>query len=99
MVDSKKELGWLSENGLGQNKDYEEAAIWYEKAIMEDDGNAMNHLGSLYYYGRLHAGKDLKRAFNLYNQAADHHQSRALYMLGWMYEHGQSTVKDMDKSK
>lgn len=92
-------LGLFAEYGYGRTKSYDDAAKWYEKAIIGDDPNAMSRLGQILYYGSLSTGKNLDRAFKLFSQAADQHESQAMFYLGWMYEFGQTPEKEKNIEK
>ena len=91
-------LGWMAEFGKGRESSYIDAAKLYEEAVKRDNASAMDRLGNIYYYGKVGNGRDYQRAFRLFMQAADHLDSDAMYYLGWMYEYGQGTEKDMNKA-
>lgn len=92
-------LGLFAEYGYGRSKSYDDAAKWYEKAVLGDNPSAMNRLGQIYYYGHLQSGKNLDRAFKLFSKAADQHDPQAMYFLGWMYEYGQTPEKKKNMEK
>ncbi len=62
----------------------------YEASLRKDPAYAAIVLGDLYYDGR-YVKKDLEKAYQLFEQAADTPQNKAAahYRLGFMHEHGQ----------
>ncbi len=63
-------LGLLYEMGEGIEKDYAEAAEWYEQAATRGHAPAQNNLGVLYLKG-LGVEQDPVRAYLLFARAAD----------------------------
>jgi TPR repeat protein len=51
-----------------------------------------------YYNGTTSGKRDYPKAFSLYKRAAEGGNADATYSLGWMYEHGQATLKDVPKA-
>lgn len=91
-------LGRMAEFGEGREKNYIDAAKWYECAVKGDNASAMNRLAQIYYYGNLSTGKDKDKAFGLFRQAADQFDPQAMYFLGWMYEHGDAVQKSIKEA-
>jgi len=89
-----------SEYNLGvhayQGKNYEEARVHWERAVVSGVVLAENNLGYLLYFG-LGGPKDRKRGFALWTKAASEGNSESQWHLGSVYEAGgvvpQSNVK------
>lgn len=58
------------------------------------------YLASMYYLGNndadLEIYRNFSKALSIYKDAAKQGNSRAQYMVGWMYQHGQGTEKDLN---
>ena len=50
-AEAQYNIGNLYFNGMGIEKNYEEAAKWMEKAALQGNTSAMTGLGICYYYG------------------------------------------------
>lgn len=64
-----------------------DACIYYEKASKQGHSEATNSLGEMYKLGRVLGYRDLKKAFELFKEAAPH-SAVAQFNLGEMLEHG-----------
>jgi hypothetical protein len=80
-------LGRTYQEGLGQAKDYKQAAEWYEKAAAQGHRMALFSLGNLYFEGD-GVAKDQVKAIQLYRQSADKGYDQAEFILGLSYEFG-----------
>ena len=80
-------LGRTYQEGLGQAKDYKQAAEWYEKAAAQGHRMALFSLGNLYFEGD-GVAKDQVKATQLYRQSADKGYDQAEFILGLSYEFG-----------
>ena len=80
-------LGRTYQEGLGQAKDYKQAAEWYGKAAEQGHRVALFSLGSLYFEGD-GVAKDQVKAIQLYRQSADKGYDQAEFILGLSYEFG-----------
>jgi hypothetical protein len=80
-------LGRTYQDGLGQAKDYKQAAEWYEKAAAQGHRMALFSLGNLYFEGD-GVAKDQVKAIELYRQSADKGYDQAEFILGLSYEFG-----------
>jgi|CXWL01.1.fsa_nt_gi TPR repeat protein len=80
-------LGRTYQEGLGQAKDYKQAAEWYEKAAGQGHRMALFSLGNLYFEGD-GVAKDQVKAIQLYRQSADKGYDQAEFILGLSYEFG-----------
>ena len=61
---------------------------------MQNDPLGQYELGNLYYDG-LGLKKDIEKALDWYNKAADNNCSDALYKLGEIYEQGKNVKKNI----
>jgi hypothetical protein len=80
-------LGRTYQQGLGQAKDYKQAAEWYGKAAGQGHRAAQFSLGYLYFEGD-GVAKDQVKAIQLYRQSADQGFDQAEFILGLSYEFG-----------
>ncbi|NOS78638.1 MAG: sel1 repeat family protein [Nitrospira sp.] len=80
-------LGRTYQEGLGQAKDYKQAAEWYGKAAAQGHRAALFSLGNLYFEGD-GVTKDQVKAIQLYRQSADKGYDQAEFILGLSYEFG-----------
>lgn len=80
-------LGRTYQEGLGQAKDYKQAAEWYGKAAAQGHRTALFSLGNLYFEGD-GVPKDQVKAIQLYRQSADLGYDQAEFILGLSYEFG-----------
>lgn len=62
-------VGEIYEKGLGADKNYQQAAFWYQKAAESENARAMMNLGLLYEKG-LGVDKNLVAALELYRKAS-----------------------------
>jgi len=77
-------------------KDYTKAkAIW--ESLGESNTDAMVNLGTMYVKG-YGVAKDIRKAFSLFERAAEKNHEVASFYLGGMYENGIGTEADKDKS-
>ena len=80
-------LGRTYQEGLGQAKDYKQAAEWYGKAAAQGHRAAQFSLGNLYLVGD-GVPKDQVKAIQLYLQSAHQGFSDAEFHIGVAYEFG-----------
>jgi len=80
-------LGRTYQEGLGQAKDYKQAAEWYSKAAAQGHRMALFSLGNLYFEGD-GVAKDQVKAIQLYRESADKGYDQAEFILGLAYEFG-----------
>ena len=77
--------------------DYEAAAAEFIPLAERGDHRAMYAIGSMYAAGH-GVEKDLKKAFELFSEAALNGRADAMYKLGLMYEQGQGVKKSNKKA-
>lgn len=90
--DSKAQfcLGYMYKHGQGVKPDDEEAMAWYTKAAQKGYAPAQNNLAKMYNDGWLNSkgkreGPYLKKAVELWEQAAEKDSSNAQANLGFVY--------------
>jgi len=66
--------------------------------VEKRDPEAINHLGETYTHGSLGLQKDMRRAVELYTEAAQLGSVEALYNLGVAYELGEGVQQDKAKA-
>lgn len=94
-------LGLYHETALGGvKKDYKKAVQWYEKAIKKGSRKANYRLGKMILNGS-GVKKDPYRAFVLIKSAAMQGRgyAEAIHWLGYLYENGIGTSKNLKKAK
>ena len=69
-----------------------------QKRVDAGDPVAMRHLGFKYAYGSSGLTKDVTRAVELFERAAELGLKEALFKLGRLYELGKDVEKDTDKA-
>jgi len=62
----------------------------------KNDPEAIYHLGEKYFQGGLEFRKDMRRAAELWTEAAEHGSIEALYNLGVAYYYGNGVQEDKD---
>jgi uncharacterized protein len=90
-------LGYLYENGLGVDQDYQESANWYRRAADQGDAFAQGNLGYLYENG-LGVPQNYGTAADWYRRAADQGNSYAQNSLGYLYENGLGVPQDYGRA-
>jgi TPR repeat protein len=86
-------LGYLSDGGLGTNKDQAAAAEWYRQAAERGDPWGENNLADLYLRGEGVQQSDLL-AFDWFQKAAMQQQMGAMIKLGFLYMTGRAAQKN-----
>ncbi len=74
-------------------KDYENAFIWYSKAAEQGYGDGYNGIALCYEKG-YYVEKNQDKAFEYYHKATDCGSLRGMYNLAYLYEHGQNNNFD-----
>jgi TPR repeat protein len=111
LIENKDSSAMLSLGALyytGENEiveqDYSKAEYWYNEATKNkildtnnQNSDALNNLGYIYFYGRTKE-PDFKKAFFYYSKAASLGNSNAMYKIGDMYKDGKFVDKNMDKA-
>lgn len=90
---SQRELGII----YLKEKNYLEAAKWFEKAYKNNDTTATRELAYLYQDGN-GVQKDMTKAFKLFEEAAFQDDTYAQNSLGHFYRKGWGTTKDLKKA-
>lgn len=87
-------MGWHYLNGVGVEKDIEEAKVWYKKSARMREPKAMFSLGQTAYDEK--SWSDAKIWFK---RASDLGHHRSLYWLGKLYWRGRGVELDQRKGK
>ncbi len=77
----------------GIPKEEERALAYFEKAFKGDDPQGA------YYLGLVNLNKDPAKAFAKFTTAAAHNHSKALFLLGNMYQFGKGTEQSYEEAK
>ncbi len=94
-----RQIAIMHRKGQLLEKDEDKAREYYQRAIDNGDGLAVNYIGNMEY-----SQKNYEAAFACYSQAVDYAIRKKLpngnpyYNLGWAYEYGQGTPKDPRKA-
>lgn len=105
---SKLQLSEFYEEGIIVEKDLEKAKslcqeaydYYYEKAIVEDDGEAQFRLGIIYFYGMplIDIDKDYTQSAEWFEKSAKNGYDHAQNNLGIMYTHGIGVAQNYEKA-
>ncbi|MBC9914959.1 SEL1-like repeat protein [Chitinophaga varians] len=90
--DAMNDLGFLYETIDGYIDDMA-AFDWYSRGVAAGSSHAANGLGNCYQHG-IGTSPDIRRALELYQQAASQHIPHANYNLGMLYYEGIKVPKD-----
>jgi len=80
-------MGYMYELGLEFEKDYKQAAAWYDKAAQRGNAKGMARLAWLYAKGR-GVEENYNKAWALSRHAEKYNNPFALMVMGYMYEKG-----------
>ena len=75
--------------------DYEQARLWFEKAVEQDDAESMAALGEMYYYG-FGVEKDYARALELYERSVEGGSYQGMQNLADYYYLGDAEEPDYE---
>ena len=79
------ELGYLYYNGIGVEKDYEEAAKWFERSVWNNGVHAKYELAKCYYFGH-GVEQNSEKALEFLKSAAKDMHPDAINHLEMWYE-------------
>ena len=88
-------VGLYYQNGLGVKKDLKQAVIWYEKAALNKDKDALYHLAMILIRQE---EKDFVTIAKLLHEAAKQGHPNAQYNLAVMYHKGDGLKQDNDQA-
>jgi len=88
-------VGLYYQNGKGVAQDIDQAIIWYEKAALKKDKNALYHLAMILIKQEF---TDYKLVAKLLEQAAELDHPHAQYNLAVMYQKGDGVEQNMSKA-
>ena len=88
-------VGLYYQNGKGVAQNIEQAVLWYERAALKQDKNALYHLAMILIKQE---EKDYSLIARLLEQAASLDHPHAQYNLAVMYQKGDGVEQNMNKS-
>ena len=91
---AQTDIGKMYAEGRGVSQDFDQAKMWFEKAVLQKQPDALYNLGLLYANGD-GVDQNWSEAVRWYRLAADLGQSDAQNSLGLRYEKGQGIDKDL----
>ncbi len=91
------EVGRMYYEGKLFEKNYGEAIIWYQKAIDQDNADAMAWMSDLYIYG-YGVNVDYDKALQLIRRSVAQDNGYGLSNLGYMYYMGYGVSKDYNEA-
>lgn len=94
-INAMYEVGKRYERGRGVDKNYTEAANWYQKAASAGQTAAQGRLGILYFEGR-GVSQNYKVALDLLSSAAKDNIPSAQFQLANMYELGAGVAENLE---
>ena len=86
-------LGWMYQEGLGVQRNTDEACQWYKKAAESGSPPGQFYLGT--FYAR---EKNYQQAVIMLSKAAAQNYMPAIYRLGQMYDAGEGVTLDRKKA-
>ncbi|EDY85185.1 Sel1 repeat family [Verrucomicrobiia bacterium DG1235] len=97
--DSYFYLGYMYSEGLGVGMDSDKGFYWYDRAVEAGDASAStyNNLGVVYEYGNGRP-KDLVKACEMYEKAAELDSKKGLFNLAVLREKGLGSKKNMEEA-
>jgi TPR repeat protein len=96
--ESTNYVGVMYLAGMGINRDYKMARMYFELADRQGSLHAAANLGDVYLFG-LGVEKDIGKAVNYYEVASDNGHKKATQTLGRLYEEGSDGLeKDGNKA-
>lgn len=82
---------------IGIDKDYTQAAEWYEKSAKNGFEHAQTNLGNMYEFG-IGVGQNYEKAFYWYSQAAERMNQDSMSNVANLYYLGRGVEKNLDKA-
>lgn len=87
-------MGYFYESGLGIDKNYADAIIWYKKANENDINDCIENIGNLYFSGGYGVTENRAEAISWYKKGAEKNVIVAYTNLGLIYMEGLGVEKD-----
>jgi hypothetical protein len=87
-------MGWFYLNGVGVERDVDQATKWYRKSARRGQPKAMFSLGEIAYYE-----KDFPAALTWFSRASEAGHVRSLYWLGKLYWRGHGVGQDKKQAR
>jgi len=98
LADAQANIAWIYQQGLGTKRDFQQAKLWYLKAVKQNHPVAQNNLGAMYEHA-LGIEKNSQLAFKYYQLSAKNEYRFAYYNLGNAYLNGLGTMVDNEAAK
>jgi len=89
MCDAVLAMGWFYLNGVGVEKDSQQARRWYRKSARQGDPRAMFSLGQMAY-----DQQEFEDALVWFTRAADKGHARSLFWIGKLFWRGHGVPMD-----
>jgi len=90
-------LGTMYLDGIGTEKNYEQAYYWFHRTAEQGDPDALNKLGWMCEAG-LGVERDQSRAVNWFRQAAERGHLEAQFNLGAKYDNGEGVSQNSSEA-
>jgi TPR repeat protein len=87
-------MGWFFLNGVGVERDVDQATKWYRKSARRGEPKAMFSLGEIAY-----RDEDFPEALAWFSRASEAGHVRSLYWLGKLYWRGQGVGQDKKQAR
>lgn len=91
-------IGWMYFDGMGVDKDINEAKKWWLKSVELKSGDAMNNIGLLHRSG-LGLRQNFRLAMRWFKRGAELKDAYCMYNIGEMYEMGQGMASDLQAAQ
>ena len=90
-------LGFMYQNALGVEQDYEKAFYWYDVSSKHGNIYSQANLGACYEMG-WGTEENLEKAFSLYLKSAEQGYANAMFLSGLCYDKGKGVNKSEEKA-
>lgn len=97
LVSAQVEIADCYNTGTGVTVNQDIASQWYIKAAEKGNPKAQRKVGYFYEYGIGEIQKNVKKAFEYYQMAANQESNEAMYRLGMCYLNAIGVEKDVKK--
>jgi len=92
-ADQDHKRGLLFYKGIGVEKDFKKAALWFKRAAAKNHAGAQYNLGIMSYLGQ-GVPQDYTQAALWFHKAGEQDHAAAQYNLGFLYFEGKGVEKD-----
>jgi TPR repeat protein len=91
-------LAMMYSNGESVYVDYQQAVYWFKKSAEQEFAPAQYRLGEMYYFEKGGLSRNLVKAVELFNEAAEQHDPDALMNLAMLAGTGEGVPHDTEKA-